>query len=499
MSKIVYHNATFHTLDEARPVAKAILTENGTILDILEEIPQESDIQDAQWVDLAKAHVYPGFTDAHTHSFEGGLYSLGADLSNATSLDEVLQLLTETKPVSGMIFASGFDENSIAEKRFPAVEELDRVSRDYSILLRRVDGHSCALNTLAFERIEWRGKLPEEWQNPVRKHWNDLAAHWFHRNLDEEGILRAYQQASQIALKAGCTSIHTMVGDSFQDPLHYSLLASHVQDFPVEFILYPQMFDIEKAVELGSKRIGGCILVDGSFGSHTAGLKKPYADQAGKRGTLYRSDTFWQAFYREASENNLQVFVHAIGDAAIQQIVDAVKMLGKTRANELHHTIIHCELTSDRMLDDMAEYGIHAAMQPVFDHLWGGKDQLYEEVLGEVRTKRTNRLKSMVDRGILVAGSTDWYITELNMLRGIHSAIHHNNPDERLSAEEAVRLFTVNPAKMIGEDQRLGMLKAGMQVDMVCLGEAIEGSIDISSIDVLQVIKRSEIVYSNND
>ncbi len=488
--RTLFYNATFHTLDNDLPTAKAILTEDGRITDIFHRNPDADKFIDAVRIDLNKAHVYPGFTDAHTHSFEGGLYSLGVDLSCARSLDEVFQLLGAGKPVGGMLFASGFDENQIAESRFPTAMELDRVVLDVPLLLRRVDGHSCALNTIAFQQIDWHGKPPSDHANPVRGKHNDLAAHWFHRNLDDDGVLIAYRQASRLALQAGCTSIHTMVGDSFQDPLHYELLVSHRDEFPVEFFPYPQMFDIEKAVALGSSRIGGCILVDGSFGSHTAGLKKPYIDQPKTRGNLYRSDAFWQKFVLEASENNLQVFVHAIGDAAIQQLIDAVKMLGKSRANELHHTVIHCELTDDRMLDDMAEYGMYAAMQPMFDRLWGGEGQLYERVLGIDRTRRTNRLKSMHDRGIHVAGSTDWYITELTMLGGIHAATQHHNPDERLSTDQAIRLFTTNPAKMIGEDRRLGLLKTGYQADMTCLDREIGVSNEIS---VQRVVKRGEV------
>ncbi len=495
MMRTIYHNAIFHTMDEDLPIARAILTEDGRIVHVFPNGPTESSGIDAEWIDLKNAHVYPGFTDAHTHSFEGGLYSLGVDLSAARSMDEVFQLLTTGTPVGGMLFASGFDENDIAEKRFPTVIELDRVSSDIPILLRRVDGHSCALNTVAFGKIDWHGKPPETTENPVRGKHNDHAAHWFHRNLDDEGVLNAYRQASQLALQAGCTSIHTMVGDSFSDPLHYELLQSHVGDFPVEFFLYPQIFDIEKAAELGSKRIGGCILVDGSFGSHTAGLKKPYYDQPATRGNLYRSDTFWQKFVLDASELNLQVFVHAIGDAAIRQFVDAVKMLGKNRANELHHTVIHCELTDDRTIGDMAELGMYAAMQPVFDRLWGGEGQLYERVLGAERTRKTNRLKSMHNHGILIAGSTDWYITELNMLKGIDSAVNHNNPDERITVDQAIRMFTVNPAKMIGEHHRLGLLKPGYQADMTCLNREIGTAGDIQNL-----IKRGNIVFeSHND
>ncbi len=487
----IYYNATFHTMDSDLPIAKVLVAQYGKVMSLFPETPDPSHRVDAEWIDLGGAHVYPGFTDAHTHSFEGGLYSLGVDLRSVKSLDELFQLLESANPIGGMIFASGYDENHIIEKRFPTVDELDRVVPDTPLLLRRVDGHSCALNSIAFRKIDWHGNSPSDSANPVRGKYNDLAAHWFHRNLDDEGVLSAYKQASELALKAGCTSIHTMVGDSFDDPLHYKLLESHLDDFPVEYFLYPQMFDVKKAVELGASRIGGCILVDGSFGSHTAGLIKPYTDKPETRGNLYRSDNFWQKFVQEASDNNLQVFVHAIGDAAIRQYVDAVKMLGKTRARELHHTVIHCELTNDRILDDMAEFGMYAAMQPVFDKLWGGPEDLYERVLGIERTRRTNRLKSMHDRGILIAGSTDWYITELNMLLGIHSAINHNNPDERLTLDQATQLFTVNPPKMIGAGDRLGLLKPGYQADMTCLS----GEIGTPDASIQRVIKRNETVY----
>jgi predicted amidohydrolase YtcJ len=116
-------------------MVKAILVDNGVIVRTFRDIP---DTISTEKIDLKGNHVFPGLIDTHTHSFEGGLYSLSADLGKVKTLQDVFDLLKSTEPIGNMIFAYQFDENLIKEKRFPTIEELDFVAPVLPLLLRRI-------------------------------------------------------------------------------------------------------------------------------------------------------------------------------------------------------------------------------------------------------------------------------------------------------------------------------------------------------------------------
>ena len=345
----------------------AMLVEEGRIARLYDEaepLPQE-----LERVPLGGAWVYPAFCDTHTHCFEGGLYSAGADLSGVKSITDLLDLLREALRElqrGETLFAWKFDESAIREARFPSQAELDKLTDDKSIVLRRIDGHSAMLNARA--RAELGAKISSE--SVLRGADNDTAVHHFHHNQSEDAILRAYHKAAEIALKGGFGSVHTMIGDAAESITHYGLIHRHLSHFAIDYVLYPQSFNLEAAMAEGAKRIGGCILADGSIGSRTAALSLPYEGKA-ESGALYRSDSFWQGWVKAAHEKDLQVAVHCIGDRAIRQINEAYRLAQAAKPGDFRHQLIHCELCTDELLDEIAASGACAVMQPAFDRYWG--------------------------------------------------------------------------------------------------------------------------------
>ncbi|MBT3755390.1 MAG: amidohydrolase [Candidatus Cloacimonetes bacterium] len=482
----LFYNAQFHTMKCEGDIVSAVLVDDkGIIRDTFARIPK---IDNVEKIDLNSNFVYPGFIDTHTHSFEGGLYSLNANLENVTCLNDVFEILSETKPVSGKIFAFHFDENNIKEKRFPSIDELDKIFPNTPLILRRVDGHSCIINSKAAKMIDWKEPLPHDFDGYLFGRTNGQASNWFHRELSDEAILQSYQQAANIALKNGHTAVHTMIGDAYSDVKHYKFINENLHQFSIEFILYPQITDVNIALEIGTKRIGGCILADGSFGSYSAALSEPYSDKPETTGILYRSDEFWQNFVKKAHENDLQVAIHCIGDAAITQILNCYETVQEENQKDLKHMIIHNELTSDEMLDRMANANVSAAMQPMFDRLWAGSKGLYEKRLGMDRTSRTTRLASVYNRNILLTGGSDWYITDMNALMGIDAATRIHNEKEQLSAYQAIEIYTKNAAILSGDQDRFGTIEKGKLANFVCLEENILESRSIKDIKINSMI-----------
>ena len=480
----IYHNAKFDAQ------LSGLLIDKDRIV----KLCFNNDKVNPDWekINLNGAYVYPGFIDAHTHCFSGGLYLSGIDLSECTSIKEVLEHISNSlKNNQQYIFAWRFDEEKIAEKRFPTRQELNSVCPDRPLLLRRIDGHSCVLNSKARAIIPGLTSSNEI----LIAEDNDRAVNWLQDNLSEEEIIEAYKNAAKAALKGGFTTVHTMIGDAQMSNQHYKLVRDHLNEFPVSFELYPQSFNIRDALKLGAKRIGGCILADGSIGSHTAAMTIPYKDK-NTRGILYHNDEFWQEFVAQAHKEHLQVAVHCIGDAAIHQINSAYATQDREEVKELRDELIHCEVTPDSLIQEIAKSGAVAVMQPAFDLLWGGNSGLYSERLGE-RYKIMNRFQSLSRQGISICSSSDWYVTDMNIAMSLYALIHHNNPQEKLEPIEAIKSYTENNSWLNHTEDSLGKIEEGYIADLSVMDTDFTKLFDWNKVRTLLIIKDGNIVYDD--
>ena len=149
----LFYNASFYTMKNKADIASAVLADdNGIIKEVFyKRVP--TNIKSCEKINLNGTYVFPGFIDTHTHTFTGGLYSFAGDLSKAKSLTDVIEILKSTEPVCSRIMSWQFDETKIKEKRFPTAEELDKLFPDIPVYVRRVDGHSCVINSYALNTM----------------------------------------------------------------------------------------------------------------------------------------------------------------------------------------------------------------------------------------------------------------------------------------------------------------------------------------------------------
>lgn len=488
---MIIHNAHFYIDDSFQNDIKGLKVEDGKIVQLLRTPPkslQEGDL------DLDGGYAYPGFIDCHTHSISGGIYNMGINLEKCKDIhslkDSISKHACQQKP-GAMIFAWNFDENQLAEKRFPSQEELDDLCPDKLLLLRRIDGHSCMLSSNA------RAKIPalKSPDSILKGAENDLVSNWFHAQLDEHEIMQAYHSAAQTAMEGGFTTVHTMIGDADMSIDHFKLLMQRKAELPIEYILYPQSFNIQAAIDAGSPRIGGCILADGSLGSHSAALKEPYQDNA-SQGQLYQNDEFWVRFISKAHQLGLQVAVHCIGDRAIKQINDVYLKLEQSQAKDLRHQLIHCELCPDELIQEIKASKAIPVMQSAFDLYWGNPDGLYEQRLGLSRAKLMNRFATLIKNQIPICGSSDWYVTPMNIAMSIHAFIHHHNPQERIKASEAIGIYTQNAARLSHDEHRLGKLQIGFQADLSVLDFDLTKPYDYHAVRTKYIVKKGMQVYA---
>lgn len=489
--RVLISNAHFYINNSFENGITAIYIEDGIITKLLKASDATPLFDES--IDLEGNYVYPGFIDTHTHCFEGGLYANGVDLYTAKNIAEVLDMISNgLKQLEGdTLFCWRLDESALTEKRFPTVSELDSLGSSKNILIRRIDGHSCVLSSVA------RAKVPELADYPhevCRGDANDRAVYWFHEHIDPQSVIAAYHRAAEIAIKGGFTSIHTMIGDGKQSISHFPLISNQRDKFAIEYICYPQSFNIDAALAAGATRIGGCILADGSIGSYTAALYEPYEGKETERGNLYYNDEYWENFITKAHRNNLQVAIHCLGDRAIDQINNVYLKLAKEDKKDLRHQLIHCELCSDEMIDRIKASGATPVMQPAFDRYWGGEDGFYVSRLGKSRSRLLNRFNSMTSRGILITGGSDWYITELDAIMGIYAAINHHTVAERLSPQDAINIYTQNAAWLSHDENRLGSIKIGYHADFSVTTRAIDNHLSLDNTQISHVIKKGKLV-----
>jgi len=489
---MIIHNARFYLDGSFTNPVQGIRTDAGKITELLQRLP--ANLSEIPNIDLGGHYAYPAFTDSHTHCFSGGLYQSGVDLSSCGNIADLLERLrsaAESLPMDAYLFAWKFDETKLKEQRFPTQKELDSVCPTVHLLLRRVDGHSCMVSTRARKLID--GLTSGE--AIIRGGDNDITTHWFHQSCDEATILTAYQKAADTALEGGFATVHTMIGDADMSIDHYKLIQKHQRDFPIRYVLYPQSFNIKAALEVGATRVGGCILADGSIGSHTAAMSAPYADMH-TLGSLYHPDKFWTDFVLEANRSRLQVCVHCIGDAAIRQINNAYLKAAEEDYADLRHQLIHCEVVPDDLVPRIKASGAVPVMQPNFDLLWGEPNGLYETRLGQGTAKIMNRFGTFSRHGIKVAASSDWYVTPMNAATSIWAAVNHHNPDERVSPQEAIRMYTENAAWLIREEASSGKLASGFAADLSVLDVDLTQGFVPQNVNTKIVIRNGKAVYS---
>ena len=420
-------------------------------------------------VDFGDAVMMPGLWDAHVHLLSTGLALREVDLSGARRLADVLELVRENAPgADEILMCAGLDDSRLTEGRLPTGAELDGASPARPVAVTRVDYHTLVVNAAAWPRFgldpSWPGVELDADGRPtgvLRGRANELARAKIRGRLDAATKAAAYRDGAALAASRGVVALCTLEGGQISGGEDVRVLLECRGRLPVETFVFPQVTSATTARELALPRLGGCLLVDGSIGSWTAALSEPYADKPATRGELYFADDDLNALVMTAHAAGLQVALHAIGDRAVSQVLDAYGVAAYEHPrDDCRHRVEHAELVSDRDLARAAELGVIFSVQPAFEWFWGGPGKLYESRLGE-RRRRTNRLRSTLAAGVALAGGSDSNITPINPLLGIAAATNHPTEEERLSFDDALAMFTLGAAASVFAEDDWGTLSPG--------------------------------------
>ncbi|RKE17858.1 amidohydrolase [Streptomyces sp. TLI_171] len=448
----------------ADPFATAMLVEGEHVAWVGSDGAAEAYADTAdEIVELDGALVTPAFVDAHVHATSTGLALTGLDLTGCGSLREALALIAGHVGHHGaeVFIGHGWDETNWPEGRAPSLAELDAAAQGAPLYLSRTDVHSglatSALRALVPGLADRAGHHPD---GPLTQD-----AHHAVRGAALAHLSPAQRRDAQLATlrraaELGIGSLHECAGPQISSEDDLAALLALAADTPGPEVhgYWGELGEagIATARRLGAVGAGGDLFVDGALGSHTACLHDAYTDAA-HTGVAYLTADQIAEHVALCTEAGLQAGFHAIGDAAIDAVVDGVRAaadkVGLDRVRALRHRVEHAEALTFETLAAFAELGLTASVQPAFDAAWGGPEGMYAARLGTERAASLNPFAAMLRTGIPLAFGSDAPVTPLDPWGTVRAAAFHRTPEHRISVRAAFTAHTRGGHRALGHDQ----------------------------------------------
>jgi hypothetical protein len=428
-------------------------------------------------VDLPGTTVLPGFVDTHVHLTGTGVHQQAPELGSVGSAVELLEVVRAIAAArEGPVFLHGWDESGWPDRTLPTLGELDRAT-ERPLGLARVDGHLVLVNSAGLEATEVSGETGVETDDAgsptgrLTGQAAQAAKRWFSSNLSDHDVEELQLEAASLAVAHGVTTIHEMSMPADRGMRDLEILLAHRSRLPLDVVNYVATTDISTVMDLGLPRIGGDLPVDGSIGARTAFVSDGYVDRAQSPGGYFEDDELAQ-FFHDGHLAGLQVGVHAIGDAALDQVVrtwervyQSLDSRQRRHFRARRHRIEHFEMASLDVIERAAMLGLAISVQPTFDARWGFPEGLYEQGLGPERAASMNRFRDLLRRGMELGAGSDSPITTIDPLVGVAAFEAHHDPSQRLGREEAVRVFTLGSARLAHQEDKKGSLEPGKHAD----------------------------------
>jgi len=487
-------------------------------------------------VSLNGATVLPGFVDAHCHigamAYLLSTVDVGPD--SAPTIGAMVDLLrdaaraTADAPAGQWVTGHSFAENAVAERRFPTRHEIDAAVPDRPAVVFHRSMHACILNSrgLAAAGLDLRddppfGKLGRDEQGrpdgtvyeaPMFDLFARLATQALGA-LSTEGRIEAVERAAAIFTAEGVTTVMDadLPGVGW---LRAMIETDSARRLPVRLVAMLNDRDATWALEAGLLngrtldrfRLGAVkAFSDGGMSSRTAAVHREFTLPPYGHGVLFRSLDELTDLIRRAEESGAQVGVHSQGDRALETVLDAFeRVIGRrgVAGNPLRHRFEHGGMLLPRLIERAAQIGIHVVSQPgFFTPLGDGWLKAYGE-----DTHAFYPFRSIREAGLRLGGSSDAPVITPNVREALRDAMLRTSAagvvigeQERLTADEAVEMYTRDAAYMTRADDLVGTLEPGKYADLVILDGDPTG-VDaraIPDITILQTIVGGRTVFGD--
>ena len=503
----IFINGRVWTGDPAKPMVEAIAVREQTIL----AVGTTADIQKLKEkatnvVDLKGRFVYPGFGDGHLHFMSGSLTLGMVNLDDAWSVEEIQKRITafaKANPDAPWVVGRGWFYGAVPGG-MPHKKYLDAIGLDRPVWMTGYDGHtgwanSVALNKAGITKLsadppngvivkdengEPTGVLKEAAQRLVRSQLPPT---------DEETKYRLLKEGLDLAASYGLTSVHNAGFDEADLKVFDRLLAEGalkvrmysalpmVKDPAPEVLLrYRELRDRYKTPRFRFGAVKG--FVDGVIEAKTAATFEPYP--GGGTGLPNFTPEELNRTVALYDKQGFQVFLHAIGDRGIHMALDAYENAAKVNGpRDRRDRVEHIEAPRFEDIARFKPLGVLASTQPLFMYPNKNHLEVYAPMLGPDRAKRAMAFKTIDDSGALQFFGSDWPVFSCEVLKGLHTAVTREtvegtpaggwNPEQKVSAEAALRHFTRDVAYASFEEQTKGTLAVGKLADFVVLSDDI--------------------------
>lgn len=456
-------------------------------------------------IDLQERLVTPGMNDAHCHFGPGGMSMLEVDLRGASSLPEIesrVRAAAGKTPSGGWILGGGWDQTRLPPAKlgpggWPTKDTLDRAAPAHPVYLWRIDGHTGWVNSRALERagVNSATRDPDggEIVRDARGAPTGILKETAQRLVTSvvppptpETLRRGLLAALDLAARTGVTSVQTSITPAELDV--YRALRGQGRLTVRVYGWLPLTLETVRDLQRGGvKAASGDAWIrtglvkayaDGTLGSRTAYMLEPYADDSSTRGIQRIQAAEMDTLVLAADQAGLQVAVHAIGDAANREVLDSFERAQKTTGRRgARHRIEHAQVLDAADIPRFARLGVIASMQPTHatsDMRWA------EDRIGHARAEEgAYAWRRLLLANARVAFGTDFAVEPLDPVEGLYSAVTRQSrqrpgtppggwlPQERLSMEETLSLYTAGSAYAEFQESGKGTLEPGKLADLV--------------------------------
>jgi predicted amidohydrolase YtcJ len=485
--------------------------------------------------DLAGKTLMPGFIDGHAHAQQFGTQAVGANLlappdGTVNTIDDLVDRLKTFAAgpdvgLTGWIFGVGYDDALLG--RHPTREDLDKVSTTVPVMATHISGHFAAVNTLGLKMIGYDASTPNPEGGVIRREADgktpngvleELAAMpymvKFLAPSTQEGRDSFLKRGLEMAKSYGYTTANE--GRMF-GPMHDQMAEVAARGLvDIDFIGWMD-YSGRTALDTGFSptysnhyRLGGLkITLDGSPQGRTAWRTVPYlippdGQEAGYKGYPAIPDTRQvEAYIDEAFAKGWPVKIHANGDAAIDQLFEALKpVVAKHGVKPGQVILIHGQFIRPDQVQALKSLGIFPSMFPMHTFYWG---DWYKQIVGPEQAERISPMRSILNTGLHATSHTDAPVALPNLMQVVWATVNRTSrsgtvigPDERVTPYEAMKMITLWGAEQYGEQATKGSIKEGKLADLVVLSDnpLTVDPATINQIQVLETIKEGSTVWS---